>query len=105
MSTQSSKIDQENSTEKITAVQKERKIKKQNETCSSTDELSVHDESVEDGGDTFDTFMEGCDRSSDRDIQQNLKEEEFVVVEYDGRKYPGVVMKLLSGDEDGLTVD
>ncbi|PSN34707.1 hypothetical protein C0J52_21189 [Blattella germanica] len=28
-------------------------------------------------------------RSSDRDIQYNLKEKEFVIVEFNGQKYPG----------------
>ncbi|KAJ4446734.1 hypothetical protein ANN_13431 [Periplaneta americana] len=40
-----------------------------------------------------------------RDLEQNLKEGEFVIVGYDGQQYPAVVKKLPSGEEEGPTVD
>ncbi|PSN30553.1 hypothetical protein C0J52_27005, partial [Blattella germanica] len=39
------------------------------------------------------------------DIQQNQKEGKFVIVEFDGQKYPGVVKKLPSDVEEGPKVD
>ncbi|PSN45468.1 hypothetical protein C0J52_08648 [Blattella germanica] len=45
------------------------------------------------------------DICGNQDIQQNLKEGEFVVVEFDGQKYPGVVIKLPSGVQEGPKVD
>jgi hypothetical protein len=79
---------------------------------SCTDDLSIYYDSAEDDGSNFEDSMSENEIEMQnvlgrgtQNVEEILKEGNFVIVEYDKQLHPGLVVKLPAGGERGKTVE